>query len=288
MAAGDAPPHGTAEVVALIRHAHPERHAYAELVEDARSALPLLEEEHGLLAAELIDAAANELVGWQRSGIRVLTVLDAAYPENLRGVHDRPPLIFVLGELAATDSRAVAVIGSRQASPAGLASAAAIAADLVEAGYTVVSGLAHGIDTAVHRAALAGGGRTLAVIGTGLEHCYPAENAALQRQIADEGAVISRFWPDAPPAKANFPLRNSVMSGLSLATVIVEAGLTSGARIQARLALGHGRPVLLMRDLLEQDWARELAERPSVHVISGPGEVAPLVGRLTSSEIRAI
>jgi DNA processing protein len=197
-------------------------------------------------------------------------------------------LIFLLGNVVPADSRSVAVIGTREPSAAGLSSARKIAGELVQGRYTVISGLARGIDTAVQRAALGAGGRTLAVIGTGVQRSYPPENAALQRQIASRGAVVSQFRPDTPPARENFPRRNAVMSGLALATVIVEAGPRSGARIQARLALGHGRPVLLMRELLELDWAAALSGRAGVHVVSEPQEIPPLVDELSATDIVAI
>jgi len=157
-----------------------------------------------------------------------------------------------------------------------------IAEHLVDTDYTVASGLAAGIDSAAHRAALDRGGRTVAVIGTGLRRSYPAQNADLQRRIATECAVISQFWPDAPPTKRSFPMRNAVMSGFALATVVVEASHTSGARMQARLALEHGRPVFLLESLLEHEWAREYAERPGTHVVRAPEEITTLVDRLTS------
>ncbi len=184
--------------------------------------------------------------------MRLLTILDDRYPENLRAVHDRPPLIFVAGQLASEDSRAIAVIGARRATRRGIDTARSVAAHLVETGFTVASGLAEGIDTAAHTTALARGGRTIAVIGTGLARSYPPGNALLQARIATRGAVVSQFWPDSPAKKESFPMRNAVMSGLSLATVVVEAGETSGARTQARLALAHGRPVFLHHAVLEQ------------------------------------
>jgi DNA processing protein len=215
----------------------------------------------------------QQLAAWQADGIKLVSVLDSEYPENLGSVHDRPPVLFVAGELQAADTRSVAVIGSRQASDTGLAAAQAIAQHLVEQGFTVISGLAAGIDTAAHTAALSKGGRTVAVIGTGLRHAYPAQNAELQRRIARECAVVSQFWPDDPPSRRSFPLRNGVMSGMTLATVIVEASATSGTRVQARLALGQGRRVLLRDALLDQDWARELAARPGVHIFRDPEQV---------------
>lgn len=156
--------------------------------------------------------------------------------------------------------------------------------DLAERGFTVVSGLADGVDSAAHRAALAHDRRTVAVIGTGIRRSYPAKNAELQREIASTGAVVSQFWPDAPPTRTSFPMRNIVMSGLSQATVVIEASHTSGAKMQARFALEHGRPVFLLGSLLEHEWAREYAERPGAHVIENAADVVGHVERLTSIE----
>ncbi len=273
-----------AALVALLRNRKARRswQEYADLVEEAGSALATLEEEQGLLAAEVLDAAEAEIEGWQARGIRVISLLDPGYPDNLRAVHDRPPLIFVAGRIEPGDWRSVAVVGARQASPAGLRIARAVAEHLAERGYTVVSGLAAGIDTAAHTAALARDGRTIAVIGTGLSRSYPPQNAALQRRIASECAVISQFWPDTPPSRHSFPMRNAVMSGMTLATVVVEASHTSGARMQARLALAQGRTVFLVETLLEQQWARELSQRPGTHVVRSSEEITTVVGRLTS------
>jgi DNA processing protein len=242
----------------------------------------VLEEEVGLLASQEAAAAAADLERWSDQGIRVLSVLDPDYPDNLRAAHDRPPLVFLAGHLNEADSRAVAVIGSRRATPTGVGRARAISQQLVSHGYTVTSGLAVGIDSGAHLAALEAGGRTIAVIGTGLLECYPPQNAVLQRRIAAECAVISQFWPDAPPTRKSFPMRNAVMSGMSLATVVVEATPTSGARTQARLALAQGRPVLLVDSLLQQEWARQLAGRPGTHVVRSPADVTEVVKRITA------
>jgi DNA processing protein len=273
----------SAALVLLLRGGQRPWQQYAEVVDEAGAALPILEQEQGLLAHEQIAAVSAEIESWQSGGLRVLTVLDPDYPDNLRAVHDRPPLIFVAGRLAPADSRSLAVVGSREASERAVRAAGAVAEHLVSRGYTVVSGLASGIDAAAHTAALAAGGRTVAVIGTGLRRSYPPQNAALQRRIALEGAVVSQFWPDAPPSRRSFPMRNAVMSGLSLATVVVEASQTSGSRMQARLALAHGRPVFLRHTLLSQPWARELASRPGTHVVHSPSEITDVIERLTSS-----
>jgi DNA processing protein len=275
----------TAALVALLRTGRRPGNEYAELVEEAGSALAVLEDEtqESLFPIADLAAAAEEIAAWRRSGIQLLTVLEEAYPDNLRAVHDRPPLIFLAGRLQPEDASAIAVIGARKASPDGLQAAREIAAHLAGAGFTVASGLAAGIDTAAHTAALGSGGRTIAVIGTGLNRAYPPQNERLQKRIASEHALISRFWPDAPPTKASFPMRNAVMSGLSLATVVVEATHTSGARLQARVALAHGRPVFLRRSLLAQGWARDCAARPGAHVFQRPDEITAVIARLTSS-----
>jgi DNA processing protein len=274
----------TAALVALLRMGKLAPARYADRLEEAGTALAILDEEQGLLAAELVDRAAAEIAAWRRCGIRLLSVLDANYPQNLRAVYDRPPLLFMLGRLDSYDTRSIAVIGSRRASPAGLKRARAITRRLVDRGYTIVSGLAAGIDTAAHITALDGGGRTIGVIGTGLQHTYPPQNAGLQARIATTGAVISQFWPEAGPTRQNFPLRNAVMSGMALATIVVEATHRSGVRTQARAALAHGRPVLLVRELLDQRWARELAERPGVFVIGSLADLDELVARVSSSD----
>jgi DNA processing protein len=234
---------------------------------------------------ELLDNAAAELARWETSGIEMLTVLDSRYPNNLRAVHDRPPFVFLAGALGRRDARSVAVVGSRRASRAGLLAARAIAEHLAARAYTVVSGLAAGIDTAAHTAALASGGRTVAVIGTGLQRCYPPVNRELQTRIACAGAVVSQFRPEQGPTRDGFPARNAVMSGLSRATVIVEATRASGARGQARMALAHARPVFVREPLLEQQWARELASKPGTHVFDSPSEITDTLERLQAGAL---
>jgi DNA processing protein len=229
--------------------------------------------------APLISEAAADIARWTASRIKLISVLDRGYPVNLHGVHDRPALLFVRGEISAGDERSVAIVGSRRASPEGRAHARRLATELSELGYVVASGLAAGIDAAAHTAALDVGGRTLAMVGTGVDRVYPAEHAGLQRTIAERGAVISCFWPTDGPSRQSFPVRNAVLSGLTRATVIVEASSTSGTRIQARRALAHGRPVCLASKLLAQPWARELADRPNVHVADTADEIAAVIER---------
>jgi DNA processing protein len=272
-----------AAVIALLHRAKPRR--ALELLEDHETPLHALEQllaggqltldaDRGSDLENAIEAAATELRQWQAEGIEVVTILDEDYPLNLRTVHDKPLMLTVRGQLAAADERSVAVVGTRKATVAGRRKAGEIAGSLVEAGYVVVSGLAAGIDSAAHRGSLDAGGRTIAVIGTGLYHAFPKENAELQARLGREHAVISQFWPDQGPRKHTFPMRNAVMSGISRATVVVEASYTSGARMQARLALEHGRPVMLLGSLVkEHEWAAQYAERPGVYVVDRVAEI---------------
>jgi DNA processing protein len=155
------------------------------------------------------------------------------------------------------DSRAVAVVGTRDATDFGRQRAAQLARLLVDHGVTVVSGLAAGIDTAAHTAALDAGGRTIAVLGTGITNCYPAANRHLAERITGAGALVSQFWPSSGPARWTFPRRNVVTSGISQGTVVIEASATSGAKMQARIALEHHKRVWLLHSLVaDQPWAQ--------------------------------
>ena len=200
---------------------------------------------------------------WRQERRDVRTVFDTTYPRNLLGVFNKPPLLFIAGNWREDrDGLSIAVVGTRKPSADGIKRAQLAARKLAQAGITVVSGLAAGIDTAAHTAALDTGGRTVAVMGTGIDRIYPAENLALaERIMASDGALLSQFFPEQPPTQWSFPMRNVVMSGLSLATLIIEASETSGARQQARLALQHGRTVFLAASLVRSHaWARKMVE----------------------------
>jgi len=175
---------------------------------------------------------------------RALGSADARYPARLAEVPDAPATLHVRGALVDADALAVAIVGSRRATPYGLEVAETLAADLAARGVTIVSGLARGIDSAAHRGALRVGGRTLAVLGSGVDVIYPPENRRLADEIAARGAVLSQFAPGTPPLPQNFPARNQVIAALSLAVVIVEAAEKSGSLITARLAAELGREVL--------------------------------------------
>lgn len=202
------------------------------------------------------------------------TVLDEEYPANLRRIYNRPPFLFVRGTLDPADERSVAVVGTRKSSPEGRAQARQLATELARRQVTVVSGLAVGIDCEAHTALLDAGGRTVAVMGTGIDRVYPADNRELAARISNRGALVSQFWPGAPPRAENFPLRNVVSSGIALGTVVVEASGRSGARMQARLALEHGKRLFLVEPLvLQEDWAKDYARRPGATVVKSVDDV---------------
>lgn len=179
----------------------------------------------------------------QSLGIEVVTWEDAAYPRHLRHIYDPPPVLYVKGAFAPDDEWAVAVVGTRRATVYGREATERIVGELAASRVTIVSGLARGIDSQAHRAALAAGGRTIAVLGSGLDILYPPENAKLAEAIVERGAVVSEFPLGTPPEPGNFPYRNRVISGLSLGVLVVEAPEGSGALRTAYHALEQGRDV---------------------------------------------
>jgi DNA processing protein len=265
-------------LVALLRANKGEPwHRVATVVETAGTAQGLIE-GHVSPAGPFAEAAVRqvtddilaeaktEVQSWAlRDEMHVASILDDDYPSSLRTIYNRPPFIFWRGNWNdAVDGLGLAVVGTRSPSPDGIRLATVLANGLAQRGVTVLSGLARGIDTAAHRAALLVSGRTVAVLGHGLDIIYPPENEGLAAEIVQSGgALVSPFVPTQPPAaRYTFAIRNAVMSGLSRGTVVVEAGPTSGARMQARLALEHGRPVFIPSSLSnEHEWAKAYTEK---------------------------
>lgn len=242
------------------------------------------------------------------AAVRRLHPDQPGYPALLARIPSPPPL-WVRGAVTAGDALAVAIVGTRRASSYGLEAAARLAGDLAARGVTIVSGLARGIDTAAHRAALAAGGRTLAVLGCGIDVAYPPENRRLADEIAAAGAVVTQFAPGVPPLGFHFPARNRTLAGLALGVVVVEAGERSGALITAGLAADLGREVFavpgritvetsrgphgLLREgaTLVRDWAdivQELPEPWRRAVREPPDRQAPAAPAAGSAEGRVL
>jgi DNA processing protein len=234
-----------------------------------------------------------QLARLDRVGGRLVTWTDAGYPELLRHIHDPPLFLYVLGEFAESDAYAVALVGSRDASAYGRQMTAQLGEGLAASGITVVSGLARGIDAAAHAAALRAGGRTVAVMGSGIDVVYPSEHHRLHMQIAKNGAVVSEYPMGAPPDAENFPGRNRIISGLALGTVVVEATERSGSLITAQFATEQGREVFAVpgpvgvrsrgtHQLLRQgaalvEGADDVLREIAPHLRSAPRAAAPSV-----------
>jgi DNA processing protein len=212
---------------------------------------------HELLRVRNIgDDTAEKISGWEKSidlagelkrisdfGCHVLIQSDENYPASLREIYDPPLVLYVKGELTAKDKNAVAMVGSRQTTHYGIETARKLAYQLAYVGVTVVSGGARGIDTASHQGALSAKGRTVAVLGTGINLIFPPENAELFERIAANGAVITQFPFNRPADKQSFPIRNRIVAGMTLGTIVVEANLSSGALITANFATEYGRQI---------------------------------------------
>ena len=197
------------------------------------------------------DEASRILDDCQEHGIDIVLNTDPVFPELLSQIPDPPDMLFVRGTLEPCDSLAIAVVGARHATKTGQRIAHAFAEGLAHAGLTIVSGLARGIDAAAHRGAIRAGGRTIAVLGSGLRNIYPREHHQLVEDVISHGAAVSELPPATPPQAAAFPRRNRIVSGLSLGTVVIQASQRSGALITARLAGEQGRDVFALPGPIE-------------------------------------
>jgi DNA processing protein len=199
-----------------------------------------IERLESVRAAVDVDALWEKIAG---AGIHILTSEDEAYPVRLKEIEQPPPVLYVRGEWLPEDQFAVAIVGTRRVTPYGRQVAEQVAEHLAASGITIISGLARGVDASAHLGALNGGGRTAAVLGSGVDRIYPPENRALAKRIMERGALLSDYPLGTAPESSNFPPRNRLIAGLSMATIVVEAGETSGALITAEFALEQGREV---------------------------------------------
>jgi DNA processing protein len=241
-----------------------------------------------IVAARQTDVDA-EIEICRQGNIAILTESDPRYPRSLHEIPDPPGVLFVRGELLPSDALAVAIVGSRHATTYGLAQAERLSSGLARAGFTIVSGLARGIDGAAHRAALAAGGRTIAVLGGGLLRMYPPEHAPLADEAAKAGAVISEAPPHVAPMGGAFPQRNRIITGMSLGTIVVEASDRSGALISARHAMEQGREVFAVPGRVDNRMARGCHRliRDGARLVETVDDVLEELGPLVAPAARA-
>jgi DNA processing protein len=233
-----------------------------------------------------VSEARTQVEAWASEGITVTTVQSRDYPPQLRTVHDNPPVVFLKGNRPHHDSRSIAIVGTRTPSVGALNFITDVVPLIARENYSVVSGLARGVDGAAMRASLDSGNRTVGVIGTGIRRFYPSEHRALQEHIAKDHLLLSQFWPDAPPTQQSFPMRNHFMSAYSSMTLIVEAGEKSGTRIQARAATKHARPLIISRAVyLQTTWGKDLVSKGlDVTVVSNAEEAIRAITAISSRQ----
>ena len=238
-----------------------------------------------ILSFREFDSVEKEITRIEQLGIDLVPYGEDCYPVNLASIPDPPPYLYAKGTLRLEDHLAVAVVGSRSASHYGLQTAFRLAKDLARKGVAVVSGMARGIDSEAHKGALAGGGRTIAVLGSGLNVIYPPENKGLCEQIARQGAVVSEFPLDKKPEAVNFPIRNRIISGLSLGVAVIEAGRKSGSLITARLAGEQGREVFAVPGSVDSIRSRGSNQliRQGAHLVETADDILEILGGLLRS-----
>lgn len=219
--------------------------------------------------------ASDEADKARTLGVAIVTFQDPLYPQNLKEIHDPPPYLYVKGELTAGDKVAVAMVGSRKASQYGLGETKKIARELAGKGVTVVSGGARGIDTEAHRGAISGGGRTIAVLGCGIDVTYPRENGELFEKIAENGAVVTEYPMGTPPDRANFPPRNRIISGISMGVIVMEAAKESGSLITAAYSAEQGREVYALPGSVGSSTSRgtNALIKTGAKLVEGPDDV---------------
>lgn len=244
---------------------------------DQITSVPGVNREAPNALAEVIRTGEHEreIAKAAEHGIIFVQIEDAAYPEALKRIADPPLLLYVKGTIIREDTLAIAIVGSRNATVYGTSQAARFARDFGTRRLTVVSGLARGIDTSAHRAALEAGGRTLAVVGSGLLDVYPPENARFVDEIAASGAALSEFPLYTPGVARNFPQRNRIIAGLALGVLVIEAGLKSGSLITARLALEQGREVFALPGKVDHDLSQGAHKliKEGAALVEGPDDV---------------
>ncbi len=241
----------------------------------------------GLATAEKIVASRGrvdvdgEVEAARARGVRIVSLLDREYPPALKTIADPPPCLYVRGSIEAADAVALAIVGARQCSRYGAEQAERFAALACRAGLTVVSGLARGVDSYAHKGAVSAEGRTLAVLGCGLNHLYPPDASELAEKVVRHGALLSELAMDVPPDEKNFPRRNRIIAGLALGTLVIEATARSGAMITARLASDYNREVFAVPGRLDTpqgDGCNLLIQKGEAKLVIGMGDILSELG----------
>lgn len=247
---------GHASFQPLLNHFHSLAAVFDATLQDI-TAIPGINKKSAaaIVSFKDWDKILRELEVLDKSGIHIITFLDDRYPPNLLNIYDRPAFLYVFGRLE-KDDIPLAIVGSRRASTYGKYTTERFSRELAQKGITIVSGMARGIDSCAHRGALSTGGRTIAVLGSGLDVIYPPENRDLYTAISQNGAVISEFPLGTQPVSYHFPARNRIISGISYGVLVVEAGEKSGSLITARLAMDQGREVFAIPGAIDSASAR--------------------------------
>jgi len=235
---------GTKRFISLLNHFGSPKEVFSSSLRELKQ-IPDIGEvlAQNIKNFKLWEEAEKQSSRVGKEGVRFITLRSPEYPANLKNIYDPPPFLFLKGKIKIDDQKALAIVGTRTPSPYGKLIAEKITRELAEKGMTIISGFARGIDSISHHHALEAKGRTIGVLGSGLDVIYPPENTKLAQRIEKDGAMISEFLLGTQPEGTNFPKRNRLISGLSLGVIIIEAGIKSGALITAKLALEQGREV---------------------------------------------
>ncbi len=234
---------GTTGALKLLRRLESPQNVFRSSVSELEAAGLSPGQARNVASGCSFEDAADQQERLRRAGAQLISLHDRRYPQHLREIFDPPLVFFAIGDVELMKSHAIAVVGTRRPTPYGMAAAERLSGDLAKSGLTIISGMARGIDTAAHQAALHAGGKTIAVLGCGVDVLYPANNRKLYDDIARTGLLVSEFPMGAPAFPQNFPIRNRIVSGLALGVLIVEGAQHSGSAITAKLAMDQGREV---------------------------------------------
>ncbi len=275
---------GSRRFQALLKYAGSPRAVFESTPKQLSEARVLPKSVASRLTTPDWSQVEKQLHWQQQNDNHIITCTDPHYPALLKEIADPPPLLFIQGEVETLSQQQIAMVGSRNPTPDGSENTDAFARDLARRGYVITSGLALGVDTAAHRGALAGGGATIAVMGTGPDYCYPSHNRSLADEIAQNGALVTEFPLGTPPLAENFPRRNRIISGMSLGVLVTEAALRSGSLITARSALEQGREVFAIPGSIHNPLARgsHALLRDGAKLVENTKDIIEELGALSS------